>query len=203
MLADNSEMRFSLLVALAVAAFGCASTPASTEPTASASLDEASAAPVEPADDDPAPRPLEVKGKLGDREYKPAIALGVGTFKRDGRLHMVLELYESERDCKANKGKVQAKDGERQLRVGIPWEQGAKLDLAAPPPDLQFNPNKMTEWDGKHWLDVADWKAPFGAIWVFEAPTKAGEKGRIRLRVRAGNVRLKGDVPVLLCNEAS
>jgi hypothetical protein len=185
---------------LALILAACAGSSSGTEsPTASATAAPTQSAAAEPDDDDPAPRPLETKGKCGDTEYKPVVALGTATFKRDGHTHLVLEFFESERTCGA---KGEAKKGDRQLMMSIPWETGAKLDLSAPPPDMAFNPNKLKAWSGKHWEEISDWRAPFGSVTVFEAPTKSGDKGRVRLKLRAGAVRLKGDLPVLLCVDA-
>lgn len=183
---------------LSMIACGGSGTGAGT-PTASATAEPTASAPPEPDEDDPAPRPLEVKGWVEGQQYEPALAIGTATFKLGGKVHLVLEFLEKERDCAA---KPKAKKGDRALALAIPWEGGTKLDLSAPPPDMNFNPNKMKMWSGTRWDEISSWKAPFGTVTVFEAPTKSGEKGRIRLKLRSGPVKMRGDVPVLLCVDA-
>lgn len=195
----------NLLLAVSLCAFSGACSGAQTKdetPTAPASSAPAApaAAPAEPDDDDPAPRLIEVKGKVDDKPYQPVQAIGTASFRRDGKLHVVLELVEQERSCDK---KQKTEKGQRQLFVALPWDTGAKLDLSAPPPDMSFNPNKMKIWSGTRWDEAAGWRAPMGSVTVFEAPTKAGEKGRIRLKVRSGQYKLRGDLPVLLCVDAT
>ena len=190
-----------LLAALVFLAPACSGGQANEQvpaPTASAGA-EPTPAVGEPDDDDPAPRSLETKGQIDDKPYQPVQAIGTGAFKRDGKLHLVMELVEKERGCDK---KAKAEKGQRQLFLALPWEQGAKLDLAAPPPDMDFNPNKMKIWSGTRWDEAAGWRAPFGTVTVFEAPTRSGEKGRIRFKLRSGPFRMRGDLPVLLCVDA-
>lgn len=168
-------------------------------PAASADA-EPTTAPAAEDEDDPAERPLEIKGWSEGQPYKPVVAIGTATFKRDGKVHLVLELAEKERSCGT---KYKAQKGDRALALALPWEGGAKLDLSAPPPDDSFNPNKMKTWSGSRWDEVSSWKAPFGSVTVFEAPTKSGEKGRVRLKLRSGMVKMRGDLPVLLCVDAT
>lgn len=195
----------TLFLAVSLGAFlvACSGGQAKDEtPTASASVaapEPSAAAPAEPDDDDPMPRPLEIKGKVDDKPYHPVQAIGTAVFRRDGKLHLVMELVEKERTCDK---KQKAEKGHRQLFVALPWESGAKLDLSAPPPDMTFNPNKMKIWNGTRWDEAAGWRAPFGSVTVFEAPTKSGEKGRVRFKLRSGQLRMRGDLPVLLCVDA-
>ncbi len=193
-------LRVLFAVSLAATTIACSGAQtAETAPTASASA--AADEPAAPAedDDDPGPRPLEVKGEVDGKPYQPVLAIGNAVFKRDGKLHLVMELVEKERGCEK---KATATKGQRQLMIALPWEGGAKLDLSAPPPDMDFNPNKLKVWNGSRWDEAGSWRAPFGSVTVFEAPTKSGEKGRVRLKLRSGQLRMKGDLPVLLCVEA-
>ncbi len=193
-------LRVPFSSALLFALAGCSATnDGATTPTASAAPEPTASAAVEPDEDDPAPRPLEVKGWSDGEPYKPVQAVATATFKRDGKVHVVLEVVEKERDCAT---KPKAKKGDRSLAIALPWEGGSKLDLSAPPPDMSFNPNKMKKWTGTRWDEISGWKAPFGSVTVFEAPQKSGEKGRIRLKLRSGSVRMRGDLPVLLCVDA-
>lgn len=195
-------MALRLLVALSLAATTACSGAQTTDAAATASASTAAdepPAPAEPDDDDPQPRPLEVKGEVDGKPYQPVLAIGNAVFKRDGKLHLVLELVEKERGCEK---KATATKGQRQLMIALPWEGGAKLDLSAPPPDMDFNPNKLKIWNGKRWDEAGSWRAPFGSVTVFEAPSKSGEKGRVRLKLRSGQLRMKGDLPVLLCVDA-
>jgi hypothetical protein len=174
---------------------GAGATP---EATASAAPTETPAV-SEDELEGPEDHPLEVKGKLGDADYKPVMAVANAAFKKDGRVFLVLELFETERKCDV---KAKPKAGDRQVMMSVPWQSGAKLDLALPPPDESFNPNKMKRWSGERWDPVDEWKAPFGSVEVFDAPTKSGEKGRVRMKVRVGRMKLRGDLPVLLCVDA-
>ncbi len=189
-----------LLLCCFLSAAACGGSQSGVEASPSASAEPApTAAPPEPDEDDPAPRPLESKGEVAGSVYRPVVALASGSFQRQGHLHVLLELFEEPRDCAS---KPKAKKGDRQLMMSVPWEQGAKLDLSLPPPDMAFNPNKMKVWQGSRWDEASGWSGPFGTVTVLEAPSKSGEKGRIRLKVRAGQVRIRGDVPVLLCVDA-
>ncbi len=194
------RVQLLLLAGLVLVTFACSGAqPQEQAPAASASAPEPAPSVAEPDDDDPAPRLIEVKGQVDDKPYQPAQAVGTAVFKRDGKLHLVLELLEKPRTCDK---KSKAEKGQRQLFVALPWEAGAKLDLSAPPPDMDFNPNKMKIWSGSRWDEAPGWRAPFGTVTVFEAPTKSGEKGRIRLKLRSGPYKLRGDLPVLLCVDA-
>ena len=203
----DRRMRTLIALSLLVAAVGCGSAaglpeaPDAEAPDAdvSAAAPEASAADPGPSDDDPAPMELSSKGEIDGRTYAPVVALGRQFFQQGGARHLTLELFERQVDCAS---KTTAKKGERQLFVSIPWQEGGKLDLSAVPPDPVMNPNKMKAWDGKRWEEVSGWKAPLGKVLVFEAPTKSGEKGRVRLVLRSGRAKLRGDVPVVLCVDA-
>jgi hypothetical protein len=190
----------AVLSALTSACGGAQPSETATAPTASAAPEETSA-PVATEDEIEGPEnhPLEVKGKLGDAEYKPVMAVANAAFQKNGNVYLVLELFESEHKCG---GKPKVEKGDRQVMVSVPWATGQKIDLAMPPPDESFNPNRMKRWDGSRWDTVDEWKAPFGSIEVFEAPTKSGEKGRVRMKVRVGRMKLRGDLPVLLCVDA-
>ena len=178
---------------------GAGPTPDSAAPTASAAEPEPTP-PVatEEVIEGPEIHPLEVKGKLGNHEYVPVMALANEAFQKNGQTFVVLELFESERKC----GKTKVDKGDRQVMVSVPWTTGQKLDLSMPPPDESFNPNKMKRWDGTRWDTVQAWSVPTGTIETWEAPTKSGEKGRVRMRVRVGRMKLRGDLPVLLCVDA-
>ncbi len=200
-MADRVRLALPLLLSLSVALVACGgSGSGAATPTASATAEPTASAPAEPDEDDPAPRELVIKGWSEKPDYKPVVAIGTATFKRDGKVHLVLELAEKERSCAT---KYKAQKGDRALSLALPWEGGAKLDLSAPPPDENFNPNKMKTWSGSRWDEISSWKAPFGTVTVFEAPTKSGEKGRIRLKLRSGPVKMRGDLPVLLCVDAT
>jgi len=180
---------------------GCGASPAPDGTTATASVAAADPTPSVPADEvieGPENHPLEVKGKLGDHEYAPVMAVANAAFQKNGQTFVVLELFESEHKC----GKAKVEKGDRQVMVSVPWTTGQKLDLSMPPPDESFNPNKMKRWDGTRWNSVDAWSAPTGTIETWEAPTKSGELGRVRMRVRVGRMKLRGDLPVLLCVDA-
>ncbi len=188
-----------VLLSLGACGGGSGAAPAAAPAETASAAPVAEAPAVEDALEGPEEHPLEVKGTLGDDDYKPVVAVASSAFRKDGRLFVVLELFETERKCDTL---AKPKAGDRQVMMSVPWQSGAKLDLAMPPPDESFNPNKMKRWTGERWDPVDAWKAPFGSVEVFEAPTKSGEKGRVRLKVRVGRLKLRGDLPVLLCVDA-
>ena len=101
-----------LLLPLLLSLVGCSGTgTAAATPTASATAEPTASAPAEPDEDDPAPRELEVKGWSDGEPYKPVVAMGTATFKRDGKVHLVLELAEKERTCATKyKAQIQMED---------------------------------------------------------------------------------------------
>jgi hypothetical protein len=142
----------------------------------------------------PPPPPAEafpaVRATLGGGAWEIKGAATIGPVGGDGTVAITLGNYNVE--CGAHAPAA----GDLTLTFTIPWEKGAKVDIAA----LKAKAILAAGYDEKKKTlePLKSWK-PTGTIEVLAAPTKGKSSGRIRINLEAKLDAVRAEIPVRFC----
>lgn len=111
-------------------------------------------------------------------------------FDDDGK--RMISIYDKEVPCSSFSSEDEP---DAYLLVSVPWEAGVARDFSFGGKDGQTATFVVKKADG----DFTNIISTQGRIEVLEAPSAAGEKGKIRLRAEARGNSVEGEVAIEVC----
>jgi hypothetical protein len=111
-------------------------------------------------------------------------------FDDDGK--RMISIYDTEVPCSSFSNE---NEPDAYLLLSVPWEAGLKRDFSFGGKDGQTATFVVKKADG----DFTNIISTQGRVEILEAPSEAGEKGKIRLRAEAQGNSVEGEVSVEVC----
>lgn len=134
-----------------------------------------------------APLAGTIEGKSFAGKFGVAKKSGGGD---DGK--RMISIYDTEVPCSSFSSEAEP---EAYLLLSVPWEAGLARDFSFGGKDGQTATFVVKKSDG----DFTNIISTQGRVEVVEAPSEAGEKGKIRLRAAAQGNSVEGEVTVEVC----
>jgi hypothetical protein len=174
-----------------------AASPATVDPSAAPAAAGAPAAPAQAG-------PTTLRGTLLGAPFS-AVAACLTQMREEGRAQ--IEIYQANNyDVATQCGHLGASPEHRVLGLEVPWQDGARLDVATHRVTPGIPAGYVVGWtkEGTFRRQVVnhDFK-PTGAVEVVRAGGKKGDVGRIRLTFASGSDKLEGEIDVYVSRDVS